>query len=126
MTGLHGPKSVLHRAVTLSPRDRQSLGTGSHRRHADANVNAGCPTMVSADHFAHELRAQLKNAAAQGATTIVITSAKLCQTIPLGNRSTHACCEAMQGEVKSGDVVLVEQNSNSGMAVRYRLPRSGS
>jgi DNA-binding MurR/RpiR family transcriptional regulator len=30
--------------------------------------------MVSVDHFAHELRTQLRNAAAQGATTIVITS----------------------------------------------------
>jgi len=93
-------------------------------RHADGNIIAGCPTMVSADHFAQELRSQLKNAAEQGATTIVITSAKLCRSIPMGNRSTPACCEAMQAEVKPGDVVLVEQNSSSGMTVRYRLPRS--
>ena len=32
-----------HGAVTLSPCDRQSSGTASRRRHADANVIAGCP-----------------------------------------------------------------------------------
>jgi hypothetical protein len=80
--------------------------------------------MVSTDHFAHELRSQLKNAAEQGATIIVITSAKLCRSIPMGNGSTPACCEAMQAEVKPGDVVLVEQNSSSGTTVCYRLPRS--
>jgi hypothetical protein len=35
--------------------------------------------MVSVDHFAHELRTQLRNAAAQGATTIVITSGDFCK-----------------------------------------------
>jgi len=29
----------------------------------------------------------------------------------------------MQAEVKPGDDVLVEQDSGSGMTVRYRLPR---
>jgi hypothetical protein len=41
MTGQHGPKRMSHGAVTLSPRDRQSCGTASRRRHADANVIAG-------------------------------------------------------------------------------------
>jgi len=63
-----------------------------------------------------------KNATEQGATTVVFTSAKLCQSIAMDNRSTHACCEAMQ--VKQGDVVLGEQNSSSGMTVRYQLRRS--
>jgi hypothetical protein len=116
---------VPHGAVTSSPRDRRSLGTAYRCRHADANVIAGRSTMVSADHFAHELRAQLKNAAAQGATTIVITSDKLCQSIPWGNRSTHACCEeAMQRGAQFGDVVLVDQTGGAGMTIRYWLPRS--
>jgi xanthine dehydrogenase YagR molybdenum-binding subunit len=34
--------------------------------------------MVSVDHFSHELRSQLHSAAAQGATSIVITSTELC------------------------------------------------
>jgi hypothetical protein len=29
----------------------------------------------------------------------------------------------MQAEVKAGDIVLVEQDTGSGMTVRYRLPR---
>jgi hypothetical protein len=79
--------------------------------------------MVSFDHFAHELRRQLSSATEQGGTQIVITSAELCQSIPMGNSSTRACCEAMQAEVKPSDVVLVEQNSGGGMVVRYQLPR---
>jgi hypothetical protein len=35
------------------------------------------PTMVSADHFAHELRAQLNRAAKHGAIDIVINSGEL-------------------------------------------------
>jgi len=80
--------------------------------------------MVSADHFAHELRTQLRSAAAQGATTIVITSGELCKSVRDSGHSTQACCEAMQAEVKPGDVVLVSA-SGAGMTVRYRLPRTG-
>jgi UDP-N-acetylmuramyl pentapeptide synthase len=79
--------------------------------------------MVSADHFRHELLAQLKNAVEQGARSIVITSGELCKSIRNAGHSTQACCEAMQAEAKPGDVVLVEQDSGSGMTVRYRLPR---
>jgi hypothetical protein len=79
--------------------------------------------MVSADHFAHELRTLLRSAAAQGATTIVITSGELCKNIRMGNSSTQACCEAMQAEVKPGDDVIVS-TSGAGMTVRYRLPRT--
>jgi hypothetical protein len=91
-------------------------------RHADANVIAG-PRMVSADHFAHELRTQLRSAAAQGATTIVITSGELCKSIRASGHWTRSCCEAMQAEVKPGDVVLVSA-SGAGMTIRYRLPRA--
>jgi hypothetical protein len=73
--------------------------------------------------FRHDLLAQLRSAAAQGAT-IVIASGELCRNIRMGSSSTHACCEAMQVEVKPGDAVLVEQTSGSGMTVRYQLPRA--
>jgi hypothetical protein len=79
--------------------------------------------MVSADHFAHELRTQLRSAAAQGATTIVITSGELCKNIRMGDSSTQACTKATQAEVKTGDAVLVSA-SGAGMTVRYRLPRT--
>jgi hypothetical protein len=79
--------------------------------------------VVSVDHFRYELIAQLRRAAAEGATTIVVKSGELCQSIRAANHSTQACCEAMQTEVKPGDVVL-EQSSGRGMTIRYLLPRS--
>jgi hypothetical protein len=92
-------------------------------RHADANFIAGGHRMVSADHFAHELRTQLRSAADQGGTTIVITSGDLCNDIRMGNGSTLACTEAMLAEVKPGDVVLVS-SSGAETIIRYRLPRT--
>jgi UDP-N-acetylmuramyl pentapeptide synthase len=89
-------------------------------RHADAIAG---PRMVSADHFAHELRTQLRSAADQGGTTIVITSGELCKNIRMGSSSTQACCEAMLAEVKPGDVVLVS-SSGAETIIRYRLPRT--
>jgi UDP-N-acetylmuramyl pentapeptide synthase len=79
--------------------------------------------LVSVDHFRHELLTQLRSAAAQGGTTIVITSGELCKNIRMGSGSTEACCEAMQAEVKPGDDVLVSA-SRAGTTVRYRLPRT--
>jgi hypothetical protein len=80
--------------------------------------------VVSIDHFRHELISQLRRAAAKGATSIVITSGELCQSIRMGKSSTNACCEAMQAEMKPGDV-LIDQSSGAGMIVRYLLPRTG-
>ena len=79
--------------------------------------------LVSVDHFRHELLTQLKSAADQGGTTIVITSGDICKSVRDFGHSTQACCEAMQAEVKPGDVVLVSA-SGAGMTVRYRLPRT--
>jgi hypothetical protein len=50
---------------------------------------------VSSDHFRQALISQLRRAAAQGATKIVITSDELCQSIRMGKSSTRACCEVM-------------------------------
>ena len=96
------------------------------RRHADANVIAGCSNMVSADHFAQELRAQMSRAAKAGSIDIVINSGQLYRSLGGYPGSMHgmpACCDAMRSEMKSGDVLLVEQTSGPGMTVRYRLPR---
>jgi hypothetical protein len=79
--------------------------------------------LVSVDHFAQELSSRLRDADEQGATTIVITSGEICSAIKRAGYSTEACCEAMQAEVQPGDVILVGQDSGSGMIVRYRLPR---
>jgi hypothetical protein len=79
--------------------------------------------MVSVDHFAHELRLQLRSAASQGATAVVINSSELCKSVRTGSSSMDACCEAMQQEVKRGDVVIWHKDSGAGMSVRYQLPR---
>jgi hypothetical protein len=78
--------------------------------------------LVSVDHFRQELITQLRRAAAQGATTIVVTSAELCRSIRDASHSSQACCEAMQAEIKPGDTVI---EHTSGMTVRYLLPRAG-
>jgi uncharacterized protein YcbK (DUF882 family) len=88
------------------------------------NRSYGEAHLVSVDHFRYELITQLRSAAAQGATTIVVNSTELCRSIRNANHSTHACCEAMQAEIKPGDVVI-EQKSGTGMTVRYQLPRTG-
>jgi hypothetical protein len=67
---------------------------------------------------------QLRRAAEEGATTIVVTSTDLCQSIRNANNSMDACFEAMQAEIKPGDVVL-DQSSGNAMAIRYLLPRPG-
>ena len=82
--------------------------------------------MVSVDHFTHELRSQLYSAAEQGATNIVITSSELCKAVRMGSVSMDACCEAMQQEVKPGDVVIWHKDSGAGMSVRYQLPRTSA
>ena len=62
--------------------------------------------LVSVDHFKYELIAQLRNAAAEGATTIVINSTELSRSIRNAGYSTQAGCEAMEAEIRPGDVVI--------------------
>ncbi len=77
--------------------------------------------MVSVDHFRYELISQLRLAAADGAINLVVNSGELCQSIRAAGNSSQACYEAMQAEIKHGDVVL--DQSGGGMTVRYVLPR---
>ena len=79
--------------------------------------------MVSVDHFAYELRSQLRTAATQGATKIVITSRQLCESVKMGSASLNACCEAMELEIRPGDTILQGKEVGVGMSVRYQLPR---
>jgi hypothetical protein len=81
--------------------------------------------MVSIEHFAHELRRRLHEAAANGAPELLVTHRELCQSVRSGTAWLNFCCEAMEQEVRTGDTV-VHDRSGHGMAVRYRLPRSGS
>jgi hypothetical protein len=80
--------------------------------------------MVSIDHFGQELRAQIGRAATGSATDVLINSLNLCGSIPKGNYAAQSCCDAMQDEMKAGDVLLVERTHSAGMTVRYLLPRN--
>ncbi len=80
--------------------------------------------MVSTDHFRQELIMQLRRAAEEGATTIVVASTDLCRQIRNAGNFMDACLEAMQAEIKPGDIVL-DQSSGNAMAIRYLLPRPG-
>jgi hypothetical protein len=82
--------------------------------------------MVSADHFAQELRPQMSRAARHGSIDIVINSRDLYRSVGGYPGSMHgmpACCDAMRSEMNAGDILLVEQSSGPEMTVRYRLPR---
>jgi hypothetical protein len=80
--------------------------------------------MVSADHFRHELLAQLGRAAIQGHIDILVNSGELCRTIPRGRFSSVSCCDAMQAEFKQGDTMVLDRSNGAGMTVRYLLPRT--
>jgi hypothetical protein len=86
-------------------------------------VLSGDQSMVSADHFTYELRSQLRTAADQGATSIVITSRELCESVRMGSAWLNACCKAMELEVRPGDTVIHGKDVGVGMSIRYELPR---
>jgi hypothetical protein len=81
--------------------------------------------VVSVDHFRHELLAWFGRAAEQDATNLVVTSGELSASVRGGSRSADACCEAMESEIRPGDVVVVAKSLGAGMTVRYLLPRDG-
>jgi hypothetical protein len=78
--------------------------------------------MVSVDYFGFELRHQLSEAAANGATELLLTCHDLCRSVRSGTAWLNTCCEAMEREVRDGDLI-VQDRSGHGMAVRYQLPR---
>jgi hypothetical protein len=67
--------------------------------------------MVSIDHVGHELGAQIGRAATSGATDALINSLDLCGSIPKGNYAADSCCDAMQSEIKAGDILLNERTA---------------
>jgi hypothetical protein len=80
--------------------------------------------MVSIDHFRQELLAQMSRAAAQGRMDILVNSGELCRSMRKGDLRMSTCCDAMQEEIRAGDVLLVERTDGAGMTVRYLLPRA--
>jgi len=62
--------------------------------------------MVSVDHFVYELRRRLHEAAANGASELLLTSHELCRSARSGTAWLNACCEAMEQEIRDGDLVV--------------------
>jgi UDP-N-acetylmuramyl pentapeptide synthase len=79
--------------------------------------------MVSIDHFRQELVAQMGRAAASGRIDLLINAGELSRSIRSGSWST-SCCDAMDAEMKLGDILLVDRTNGAGMTVRYLLPRA--
>jgi hypothetical protein len=79
--------------------------------------------MTSIDHFRQELSAQMGRAFASGEKNVLINSLDLYASIRKGNYAADSCCNAMQDEMKAGDVLLIDRNHSAGMTVRYCLPR---
>jgi hypothetical protein len=79
------------------------------------------------EHFRNELLGQIERAHARGAKSILINSGEL--HCSLGdffgaNHQSTACCEAMEAEMKLGDVLIVEKSNGYGLTIRYMLPRT--
>jgi hypothetical protein len=80
--------------------------------------------MVSMDHFRQELLAQLARATTGGRIDVLINSGELCRSIPTGGSWLSSCCDAMEAEMKLGDMLLVERANGAGMTIRFLLPRT--
>lgn len=83
--------------------------------------------MPSSDHFQHELRCQLQNAAKRGARHIEVNSAELHRAVggyPGPSQRMLSCCDVMKKEMKLGDEILGRvDNSGPSLTIRYSLPR---
>jgi hypothetical protein len=83
--------------------------------------------MVSTDHFRQRLLAQMRRASSNGRIDVLINSGELYRSLggyPGSSHGMPSCCDAMQDEIKPGDVLLLERTNGAGMTVRYLLPRA--
>jgi hypothetical protein len=83
--------------------------------------------MVSTDYFRQGLLAQMDRAAHGGLIDVLINSGELYRSLggyPGSKQGMPFCCDAMQAEMKSGDVMILDRTSGAGMTVRYLLPRA--
>ena len=83
--------------------------------------------MVTMVFFRQELLAQMERASHYGRIEVLINSRELYRSLggyPGPTYGMSFCCDAMEAEIKPGDVLLVERANEAGMTVRYLLPRS--
>ena len=81
--------------------------------------------MASADHFEQELLRQMGRA---GPSRSKAYRDQFRRVAALGDfprpaQQSPSCCDVMEHEMKSGDVLLVERSSKAGLTIRSRLPR---
>lgn len=82
--------------------------------------------MVSSDHFQQELKAQLGRASSRGANHLLVNVRDLHCSLGdfAGSREDLMTCRlAMRSEMVVGDVLIVTEDTQAGMTVRYALPR---
>jgi hypothetical protein len=92
-----------------------------------SNCIAREPQMVSTDHFRQGLLKQMGRAAHGGLIDVLINSGELYRSLGGYPGSKHGmpfCCDAMQAEMKAGDILILDRSSGAGMTVRYLLPRT--
>jgi 5-methylcytosine-specific restriction protein A len=73
------------------------------------------------------LLAQMHRASSNGRIDVLINSGELYRSLggyPGSSHGMPSCCDAMQDEMKPGDVLLLERTNGAGMTVRYLLPRA--
>jgi hypothetical protein len=83
--------------------------------------------MVSIDDFRQGLLDQMARADHGGRVDVLINSWELYRALdgyPGSTHGMHSCCDAMQAEMKLGDMMLLDRTSGAGMTVRYVLPRA--
>ena len=84
--------------------------------------------MVTIDYFRRELLAKfIRGSAILGSIDVLINAGEFHRSLGGYPGSCHgmaACCDAMQGEIRDGDTVVLERVNGAGMTVRYRLPRT--
>ena len=80
--------------------------------------------MISADDFRRELQGQLERATSRGYKHIVINALELHVALGVFPGPKHRTAEdVMESERTTGDVLLVERGTKTGLTIRYRLPR---
>jgi 5-methylcytosine-specific restriction protein A len=81
--------------------------------------------MVSTDRFRRELRAQLSRASTSGLTDALVNAGELHRMLggyPGSQHGMQHCRDAMRAEMQPGDLII-ENNGESNLTVRYQLPR---
>ena len=84
-------------------------------------------TAMLSEYFREELLGQMVRATARGAKHILVNSGELHCSLgdfPGANYHSTACCDAMESEMKAGDVCVVDKSNGYGLTIRYLLPRT--